>query len=133
MEEDSRSYEEAIRSIDSKFWKETINDELESLMDNHTWIITNLTKGCKSLSSEWAFKKKLKADGSIDNFNTRLVIGGNNQKRDIDYFDAYSLVTTDATIRPLITLTSFHDLLIHQKNVASTFSDGDLEEKIYMR
>ena len=36
IEEDSKTYEEAITSIDASFWKEAIKSELDSLMTNHT-------------------------------------------------------------------------------------------------
>ena len=131
--EDPKTYDEVMRSIDSKFQKEAINDELESIMSICTQILTDLPKGCKPLSSERIFKKKLKADGSIDEVNTRLLVRGNNQKKNIDYFDTYSLVTKVATIRALIALTLLHGLLVHQIDMKTTFLNGDLEEEIYMR
>ena len=36
MDDDPRSYKEAITSPDAPFWKETINSEIESIMYNHT-------------------------------------------------------------------------------------------------
>ncbi|KAL0313642.1 UNVERIFIED_CONTAM: Retrovirus-related Pol polyprotein from transposon TNT 1-94 [Sesamum radiatum] len=38
VEEDPKTYVEAITSIDSGFWKEAIKNELDSIMTNHTWI-----------------------------------------------------------------------------------------------
>ena len=35
IDEDPRSYKEAITSPDTPFWKEVINNEIESIMYNH--------------------------------------------------------------------------------------------------
>jgi len=66
IEEDPKTYQEAIKSIDAAFWKEAIKSEIYSLESNKTWELTDLPKGCKPISSKWIFKKKLRADVLID-------------------------------------------------------------------
>ncbi|KAL0451381.1 UNVERIFIED_CONTAM: Retrovirus-related Pol polyprotein from transposon RE2 [Sesamum latifolium] len=87
VEEDSKTYVEAITSIDSSFWKEAIKNELESIMTNHTWDLVDLPVGSKPIKCKWIFKRKTKPDGSIDKFKARLVVVGYTQKECIDYFD----------------------------------------------
>ena len=36
IEEDPKTYIEAVTSINANFWKEVINNELDSIMSNHT-------------------------------------------------------------------------------------------------
>ena len=36
VDDNPRSYKEAITSPDAPFWKEAINSEIESIMHNHT-------------------------------------------------------------------------------------------------
>jgi len=74
----------------------------------------------------------LKSDGSIDKYKARLVIRGFDQKKEIDYFGTYSLVTKIATIRALIALAAIYDLVVCQMDVKTAFLNGDLEEEIYM-
>nr|GFB32175.1 zinc finger, CCHC-type [Tanacetum cinerariifolium] len=40
--------------------KEAINDEMDSIMSNNTWVLTDLPPGCKPLGCKWIFKRKLK-------------------------------------------------------------------------
>ena len=133
LEEDPKTYEEAMRSIDSNFWREAINSEIESIMNNNTWVLCDLPRGCKALGSRWIFKKKYKSDGSIEKYKARLVVGGHRQKKGVDFFDTYSSVANISTIRALIALASIHNLIVHQMDVKTAFLNGDLNEEIYMK
>ncbi|GJZ63689.1 zinc finger, CCHC-type containing protein [Tanacetum coccineum] len=120
------------RDEDVAFWKEAINDEMDSIMGNNTWVLADLPPGCKPLGCKWIFKRKLKVDGTIEKFKARLVIQGFKQKSGIDYFDTYALVARISTIRLLIAMASIHNLIIHQMDVKTAFLNGDLEEEVYM-
>jgi len=76
LEEDPKTYQEAMRSIDVTFWKEAIKSEIDSLESNKIWELTNLPKRCRLISCKWIFKKKLRMDGSIKRYKARLVIRG---------------------------------------------------------
>ncbi|GJV44927.1 zinc finger, CCHC-type containing protein, partial [Tanacetum coccineum] len=120
----------AMQSRDSAFWKESIDDEIGSIMENNTWVLSDLPPGCKPLGCKWIFKRKMKVDGTIDKFKARLVIQGFRQKERIDYFDTYAPVVRITTIRLLF---SFGYLVIHQMDVQTTFLNGDLDEQVYMK
>ncbi|GKB02969.1 zinc finger, CCHC-type containing protein, partial [Tanacetum coccineum] len=98
-------------------------------MGNNTWVLADLPPGCKPLGCKWIFKRKLKVDGTIENFKERLVIQGFRQKSGIDYFDTYALVARISTIRLLIAMASIHNLIIYQMDVKTAFLNGELEEE----
>ncbi|GJY40787.1 zinc finger, CCHC-type containing protein [Tanacetum coccineum] len=133
IEEDPRTYNEAMQSRDSAFWKEAIDDEIGSIMENNTWVLSDLPPGCKPLGCKWIFKRKMKVDGTIDKFKARLVIQGFRQKEGIDYFDTYAPVARITTIRLLLALAAIHNLVIHQMDVKTAFLNGDLDEEVYMK
>nr|GEV26859.1 hypothetical protein [Tanacetum cinerariifolium] len=78
-QKDPRTYNEAMQSRDAAFWKEAIDDEIGSIMENNTWVLSDLPPGCKPLGCKWIFKRKMKVDGTIDKFKARLVIQGFRQ------------------------------------------------------
>ena len=47
--DDPLTYKEAISSPDVPFWKEAINNELESILSNHTWELVDLLPGAKPI------------------------------------------------------------------------------------
>ncbi|GKB27835.1 zinc finger, CCHC-type containing protein [Tanacetum coccineum] len=110
-----------VTKEDVAFWKEAINDEMDSIIGNNTWVLAGLPPGCKPLGCKWIFKRKLKVDETIKKFKARLVIQGFRQKSGIDYFDIDALVARINTIRLLIALASIHNLIIHQMDMKTTF------------
>nr|GEU47561.1 retrotransposon protein, putative, Ty1-copia subclass [Tanacetum cinerariifolium] len=68
VEEEAKGQETRNR----KQWREAIKSEIESILQNHAWEIVNLPHGCKLLGYKWIFKKKMKADGTIDKYKARL-------------------------------------------------------------
>lgn len=129
---DPRNFSEAAKDVNSIFWKEAVQSEVDSIASKHTWEIADLPTNCKALKTKWIFKKKLKSDGTIDKFKARLVVVGFSQRKDVDYFETYSPVAKISTIRALIALAAVHNLLIHQMDVKTAFLNGDLEEEIYI-
>ncbi|XP_071738640.1 uncharacterized mitochondrial protein AtMg00820-like [Rutidosis leptorrhynchoides] len=110
IDDDPRTFDEAMKSRDVAFWKEAIEDEMSSILENNTWVLTDLPPGCKPLGNKWIFKNKMKVGGIIDKFKARLVIQGFKQKEGIDYFDTYAHVSRITTIRLLIALAAMYDL-----------------------
>nr|GEX77252.1 zinc finger, CCHC-type [Tanacetum cinerariifolium] len=107
IEEDTRTCNEAMQSWDAAIWKESIDDEIGSIMENNTCVLSNLPPGCKPL--------------------------GFRQKEWIDYFDTYAPVARITTIRLLLALAAIHNPLIHQMDAKTTFLNGDLDEEVYMK
>ncbi|XP_070029692.1 uncharacterized protein [Nicotiana sylvestris] len=132
LENERRTFKEAMSSSKAQYWKEVVNSEIESILSNHTWELVDLPSGNKTLGSKWISKKKIKDDGTIDKYKARLVVKGFRQREGLDYFDTYSSVTRITSIRMLIALAALYGLQIHQMDVKTAFLNCDLEEEIYM-
>ncbi|GJX24742.1 zinc finger, CCHC-type containing protein [Tanacetum coccineum] len=122
---------EEVTEEDIAFWKEAINDEMNFILGNNTWVLTDLPPGCKSLGCKWIIKIKLKVDGTIKKFRAIVVIQGFRQSG-IDYFDTYAPVVRISTIRQLIAMASIRNLIIHSIDVKTAFLNGELDEEVYM-
>nr|GEY68194.1 zinc finger, CCHC-type [Tanacetum cinerariifolium] len=49
VEDDPKTFDEAMKSQDVAFWKEATNDEINFIMGNNTWVLADLPPGCKPL------------------------------------------------------------------------------------
>ncbi|XP_060179481.1 uncharacterized protein LOC132609491 [Lycium barbarum] len=91
--DDPLTLQEVLSSHDAIFWKEAVNDEMESLIFNKTRKLVELPPGCKTIGCKWVLRKKLKPDGSVDKYKARLVAKGFKQLEGLEVFDIFSPVT----------------------------------------
>jgi len=68
VEDDPKTLCEAMSFRDVLFWKETVNDEMDSIISNNTWVLVDLLLDCKPIRCKWVFRRKYNIDGSIQNF-----------------------------------------------------------------
>lgn len=62
------------------FWKEVIDDEISSILENDTWLLSDLPPGTKPLGFKQIYIKKMNVNETIDKFEVWLVIQGFKQK-----------------------------------------------------
>jgi len=86
IEEDPLTFKEAMQFKDAILWKEALDDEMDSLIQNHTWELVDVPQGAKPISCKWIFKRKLRPDGTIEKYKAILVAKGFYQKEGIDFF-----------------------------------------------
>ena len=83
-------YQDALSSPDAAMWKEAIEDEYQSLIENETWELAQLPKGRSVIDTRWTFKKKIGIDGEKDRYKARYCAKGFTQLKGIDYPDRNS-------------------------------------------
>ena len=127
------TYDEVLISEEKEMWFKAMNSELNSLKENKTWDIVNLSKGGKALPCKWVFRVKTNPDGSIDKFKARLVIKGFNQRAGIDYNETFSPVAKMGTIRALLSIAASEEMYLSQFDVSTAFLYAELEEDIFMK
>lgn len=127
------SYTEAVSCVESSQWLVAMNEEIESLHKNGTWVLTELPKGKRPLKCKWIYKKKDGIPGVEDpRCKARLVVKGFNQKEGIDFNEIFSPVVRHTSIRVLLAFVALFDLELEQLDVKTAFLHGELEEEIYM-
>ena len=66
-------------ALNSKPWKDAINEELQALEKNKTREVMDLPKGKKTVGCRWIYTIKYKVDGTIERSKARLVAKGYTQ------------------------------------------------------
>ena len=80
IEDDPKTFEEATAFRDSAFWKEIVNNEMDSILYNNTLVLVDLPISSKPIGCKWVFRRKDNTDGSIQTFKARLVAKGFEQR-----------------------------------------------------
>lgn len=127
------TYKDAIECENSREWIAAMNEEINSLHKNRTWIVVKKPVDRNIIECKWIFKIK-DPEGSDEKprFKARLVAKGFRQKHGIDYGEIFAPVVKYKTIRILLALAVQFDFEIEQLDVKTAFLYGTLEETIYM-
>ena len=63
VEEDPNTFSKAMASRDAAFWREAVNDEMDSILSNNTWVLVDLPLGSNTIGCKWVFRRKYRIDG----------------------------------------------------------------------
>lgn len=97
------SYQEAVKN---SRWIKAIQYEIKALQDNHTWDLVSLSPGKIPIGCRWVYKVKLKSNGEIKRFKTRLVAKGYTQKEGLDFHETFSSVVKMTAVRTVLSLAA---------------------------
>ena len=84
------------------------------------------------VTSKWIYKIKHAVDDSIEKYKARFVARGFSQKEGIDYEETFAPVARYTSIRSVLALAAVMKWKIHQMDVNTSFSNGVVEEEVYV-
>ncbi|UYV70238.1 hypothetical protein LAZ67_7002259 [Cordylochernes scorpioides] len=119
-----KTHKEAKDSPNAQFWKESMNEEMNSLTENDVYECTTLPPGQNPIDCKWVLKTKLNSKGEITRYKARLVAKGFVQKKGIDYEETFSPVARHDTIRALLAIAANEDLKLVQFDIKTAFLRG---------
>lgn len=65
----------------------------------------------------WIFERKIKADGTIDNYRPKFVIKGYKKHEGLAYIEIYSHMMRILFIKMILDITTLQNLEVHQMDV----------------
>lgn len=100
--------------------------EMESIEQNKTWTLTELTAYRKVIGLKWIYKLKRNANGEIIKYKTRLVSKRYVQEQGVDFDEIFAPVSRLKTVRFLLALATKTDWQIHHLDVKTTFLNREI-------
>ncbi|GJX77414.1 putative RNA-directed DNA polymerase [Tanacetum coccineum] len=100
-------------------WVEAMNNEIEALIKNNTWTLTDLPIGKKTIDNKWLYKIKYKASSQVDKFKARVMAKGFSQREGIYFDETFSPVVKMVTVRCLLCIAVSNDWPLFQLNSAN--------------
>ena len=75
-----------------------MQDEMESLHENHTYELVELPKGKMALRNKWVYKLKPGDAGKTPRYKASIVVKGFQQKKGVDLYGIYNPVVKMTSI-----------------------------------
>ncbi|KAL0416529.1 UNVERIFIED_CONTAM: Retrovirus-related Pol polyprotein from transposon RE2 [Sesamum latifolium] len=104
LDNDPKTYREAMSDIDSDKWLEAMKFKMDSMGSNQLWTLVDPPKGARHVECKWVYKRKLGADGEVTAFKARFVAKGYTQRPGVNFEETYSPVAMDKSIRILLAM-----------------------------
>lgn len=133
INDEPRTYQEAIDSSESQNWKDAMESEYNSLLQNETWILVEKPENQRVIDNKWVFKVKKNPDDTIDRYKARLVCRGFNQEYGIDYMETFAPVVRFDSLRAILAIVAERKMHMLQFDVKTAFLNGELEEDVFMK
>lgn len=133
LDPEPRTRKAALAGPEAEEWKEAMDDEYQSLIENETWEVVYLPRGCKALSGRWVLKRKLASDGSVARHKARFVVRGFEQVHGIDFDETFASVVKPPSYKLFFALAAQLNWHCHQMDVKTAFLYGDIDEDIYVQ
>jgi hypothetical protein len=107
-------------------------EEYDSIVCNDVWDVVLRPVGKSVVTSNWLYKTKIVADGSVEKHKARFVARGFSQIEGVDYDKTFAPVARYTSIRTIISIAAEMGWRIHQMDVKTAFLRGFIEEEVYI-
>ena len=110
-----------------------MQDEMDSLHENHTYELKEFPKGKRMLLNKWVYKLKPGDARNPPRYKANIVLKGFQQKKGVNFDEIFTSVVKMTSIETVLSIAASMDLEVEKPDVNTTFLHGDLEEEIYMQ
>ena len=114
-------------------WKAAMQEEIDSLISNDTWILTQLPVGRTAIDGKWVYKVKRGPQGEVLRYKARWVVRGFQQREGIDYAETFASVVKPMSYKAIFALAAAKNWEVHQMDVKTAFLYGLIEGEVYVR
>lgn len=106
-----------------------MREEYEALIEKRTWNLVHKKDNMNIIGTKWVLKIKIKPNGKIKRYKTRLVAQDFNQHENVDYGLIYSPVVKSSTIRIVLSLEI---IFLHKFMSRMLFFQRELKEIFFI-
>jgi hypothetical protein len=132
-ESEPRTLRDALKRPDADLWYQAAVKEMEAHIENGTWELVKLPPGRKAIGSQWVFKVKRNADGSVERYKARVVAQGFSQRPGVDFDETFTPTTKWAALRVIFALAALEDWELESVDISNAYLNSELKDiEVYM-
>lgn len=113
-------YSEAVNSPEAANWKKAMDEEVESLLDNETFTLTQPPQNREIVGGKWVYTIKTGLNDE-ETYKARYVAKGYSQVPGVDYHETFAPTARMSSVRILMQYAVQNDRLVHQMDVKTAY------------
>jgi hypothetical protein len=121
-----------MRRPDKDLWWNAFCNEIEAIITNNTWVLTDLPPEYKALSLKWVCRTKRDANNVFEKYEARIVVRGYAQEAGLDFDKTFAPVVRIESVRIIFAIAAANDLFILHVDCQNAFLHGNSDLEIYV-
>src|SRR5947207_3780930 len=130
---DPLSYLDSMSRKDAVQWRKAMEEEIQSIIDNKTWELSDLPANRQVIGTKWVLKKKRDGNNNIIRHKARIVAKGYSQIAGLDFTETFAPVVRIESIRTLFSIVAFYNLYILHADAKTAFLNGNSDLELYVK
>src|SRR5438477_6110294 len=107
-------------------------NEIQAIVANNTWTLTDLPPGFKALPLRWVCRTKRDANNVFEKYKGRIVVKGYAQQAALDFDKTFAPVVRIESVRAILAITAANDLFILHVDCTNAFLNGLSDLELYI-
>jgi hypothetical protein len=87
-------------------WQNAMKEEMDAIVTNGTWSLTELLAGHRAIGLKWVYKVKCDQLGAIVRHKARLVAKGYIQRQGVDFEEVFVPVARLESVRLMLAIAA---------------------------
>ena len=124
-------YEEALNSPHVTNWVNAMDDEMDSLVGNDTFVLTPIPQDREIVGSKWVYTIKTGPDDQ-ETYKARYVAKGYFQVPAVDFHETFAPTARMSSVRILIQHAVQNNMQVHQMDVKTAYLNAPIDCDIFV-
>jgi hypothetical protein len=117
---------------DAKLRWEALCNEIQAIIENETWTLTDLPPGYKVIQTKWVLRLKVDAWNNPEKYKAQIVVKGYCQVAGINYNETFAPVVWIESVWVIIAIAGARNYFLLHINCENAFLNGWSDAEIYV-
>jgi hypothetical protein len=121
-----KTFQEVMQRPKADLGYQAAVKEMEAHIENGTWELVKLLPSRKAIGSQWVFKVKRNANGSVEHYKVCVVAKGFSQRPGVNFNETFAPTTKWAALRIIFALAALEDWELELIDISNAYLNVEL-------